>query len=375
MSDKKIKVIFGVNDFLVGGMQRQFIEQLRFFDRDRFDISLITLFEFPGQPDLFSQLPSDLRIHRLRFKDIRDLKSWGQLYRLLKQEKPDIVLSSLFFANTIFRVLKPLIGYQVIPCEHNTYTDKTFLQRLTDRVLAVVSYRIVAVSSTVASFTAKQEGIQRNKFVVIPNGVDVHAWQEEFAELPSKDTLKVELGFKSDEALILTVGRLMPQKNQKLLLEGFSEFHRTHPKSALAIVGYGPLQETLESYAEALRIKDVVRFFGVRNDVARFYKASDVFVLTSDIEGFPLVCIEAMSAGLPIVSTVTSGIDECIEDNVNGFLIKERTASCVAENIHKAADFDSDLPQEGARKTAESYRTDVSVNLYEQLFEAVISHS
>ena len=373
--DQRIKVVFGVNDFLVGGMQRQFIEQMRFFDRSRFDISLITLFEFPSEPDLYDQLPEDLSVYRMHFKNVRDVAAWKELYSLMKRLQPDIVVSSLFFANAVFRLMKPFVGYAAIPCEHNTYVNKSRLHKFVDRMLAFVSYRIVAVSSTVASFTALQEGIKKDKFIVIPNGIDVSLWQKEIEELPSKEALMQELGFVSGEIVVLTVARLMPQKNQRLLLESFAQFNCVYPNSVLAIVGHGPLREALESYAKRLNIHKKVIFFGMRRDVIRFYKASNLFVLTSDIEGFALVCIEAMAAGLPVVSTVTAGPDEYIKDGINGFLTRDRSASSVATGMQMVLSSDARLLREGALKTAEYYTTSRSTALYERLFEEAARHN
>ena len=158
---KKIKVVFGVNDLLVGGMQRQFMQQIRHFDRERFDITLVTLFEFKDRPTFYDALLSDLQVHRLAFKGWWDAGEWWRLCSLLRTLKPDIVVSSLFFSNTVFRLLKPLLGYASIAREHNTYVDKSWLQKTLDRLLARFSYCIVAVSKTVADFTASKKTFRR----------------------------------------------------------------------------------------------------------------------------------------------------------------------------------------------------------------------
>src|SRR5665213_3631935 len=236
MNSKKIKVVFGLNSFMVGGAERQFVEQVKFFNRNQFEITLITLFQFPGKPDLYAELPSNLPVYRLNFANWRDIKSWIELLHLLLKLKPDIVLSGLFFSNTVFRLLKPFVGFAAIACEHNTYIDKPKVQQCIDRALSFISYRIVAVSKTVAAFTAKQEHISQKKFEVIPNGVDIEKLQRSISELPSKEILKSELGFQSSDYIILTAGRLVPQKNQKLLLDGFALFCKIAPSYKLAIV-------------------------------------------------------------------------------------------------------------------------------------------
>src|SRR3989344_2482692 len=117
-------------------MQRQFVEQLRFFDRSRFNIILITLFEFPGKDTMYADLPSDLEVHRLDFKSWFDVPNWLRLWKLLCHLKPEIVVSSIFFSNTVFRSLKPMGGYVSITREHNTYIHKPKLHQHLDRLLA-----------------------------------------------------------------------------------------------------------------------------------------------------------------------------------------------------------------------------------------------
>ena len=248
---RKIKVVFGINDLGIGGAERLTVEYLKRIDQTRFGCYLITLRQNPEE-NFLAEVPSSVRTLHFDFKSLHDIRSWWRLYRALQALKPDIVVSNLTFSNNVFRILKLLLGYAVIPCEHNTYVKKTRTQLIADRWLARVSYRIVAVSKTVAEFTAAQEGIPKAKFVVIHNGVDIQKLQNTLAALPAKEELKSELGFKPANKLILTVGRLLPQKNQKLLLDGFALFHKKFPTYKLAIVGEGWLRPKLETRTNAL---------------------------------------------------------------------------------------------------------------------------
>ncbi|HUD02679.1 MAG TPA: glycosyltransferase [Candidatus Paceibacterota bacterium] len=373
MKNKKIKVVFGMNDFLVGGVQRLFVEQLRYFDRDTFEIVLITLFQFSDQQDFYAELPPDIEIHRLNFMSVRDVRSWWQLYQLLRQLKPDIVVSSLFFSNTVFRILKLFCGFHVIACEHNTYTEKTWAQRRVDRILALWSYRIMAVSKTVAIFTSKQERIPYKKFAIIHNGVDIKKIQTELEQLPASDVLKRDLGFKSSDRIILSVARLVPQKNHTLLLDGFALFYRTHPDYKLAIVGGGGLQSMLEAYANELGIADAAVFFGTRQDIWKFYKICDFFVSASLIEGFGIAHAEALACGIPVVTTKTAGPDVLIQEGVNGYFISEYTPKAVADTLEKAVASDTVTMGAAAKESVQKYSIERSVKAYESLFaEAVL---
>jgi glycosyltransferase involved in cell wall biosynthesis len=367
--NKPIKVVFGLNDFLVGGMQRQFAEQMRHFDTELFDITLITLFEFPSELTMYDELPESLKVYRLNFSGMFDLVEWFRLLGLLRRTSPDIVVSSLFFSNTVFRILKPLVGYVSIAREHNTYVDRSVWQKKVNRILARLSYKIVGVSKTVADFVSKEEGISREKFTVIHNGVDAERIQEELDKLPTKSELRKEMGYGDADKILLNVARLTKQKNHKLLIDGFVEFQKKYPKYKLAIVGGGSLQKELKAYAD----KNSVTFFGNRTDVWRFYKMADAFVSTSMIEGLSNSYLEALSSSLPLISTKTAGTDEFLENEKNGYIIENDTIGAVEEALTHAASSGIDTLKENARETTGRFQIKDTVRKYEELFVAAAS--
>jgi glycosyltransferase involved in cell wall biosynthesis len=369
----KMRVVFGLGSLGVGGMERQFVEQVKFFDREKFEIILITLFQFPNQPELYSELPADLEVHKFHFKGFKDLASWRELYRLLKELKPDLVVSSLFFANTVFRVLKPLIGYRSIAREHNTYTDKTFFQKVVDRILASVSATIVTVSTTVADFTARQEGIPRGKFTVIRNGIDAEQAREKIETLPSRERLRQEMGLRPADLVFLNIARLVPQKDHRLLIDGFLLFLRLYPEAKLLIVGDGGKRASLEEKVCDAGATENITFFGHRDDVWRFYKVADAFVSTSQIEGLSNAYLEALAVGLPVVATRTAGTDELLHEGENGYFIEERTPERVVDSMTGFAEADNVRLSEAARMSVRAFDIRETVKAYEALFRATAS--
>jgi glycosyltransferase involved in cell wall biosynthesis len=369
MSRKKIRIVFGMNDFLVGGMQRQFSEQIRCFDREKFDIFLITLFEFPGRDDFYNNLPEDLPVYKLSFRGWWNVVAWWQLYQLLRKIRPQIVVSSLFFGNMVFRLLRPFLGYTSIPREHNTYLHKSQLHIFIDRLLSHASYRIVAVSKTVADFTAQQENIPRKKFEVIHNGIDIAKVQKEALTLPENETLRSELGFDATSTIFLNVARLSVQKNHKLLIDGFAQFAKQNPHCVLALVGGGEGQSDLESYARAKGVGEQIRFFGHRNDTTKFYKIAEFFVSASDMEGFSNSYLKALTLGLPLIATLTAGTDEFLVEGYNGYIIQESTPEGVVSALSRIDFSHSEDLKRHARETAERFSLQKTVSQYEKLFE------
>ena len=281
---------------------------------------------------------------------------------------PDHVVSSVFFANTVFRVLKPFVGYLSIPREHNTYVDKPKFHQWVDKILSYVSYRIATVSKSVAEFTAEQEGIPIEKFAPLTNGIDVVKAQTLMKELPDKASLKTELGYNEGDVLLLNMARLVAQKNHDVLIDGFNEFHKSHPEYKLAIVGAGGLQEKLQKQIETQGLGDCVKLFGIRNDVWRFYKAADVFVSAAGIAGVSNAELEALTAGLPLVSTRTSGTDELLIEGENGYFIEGFAAHDVASALEEMANAPRDTFSNRSLEHVKDFDIRVTVDTYSKLF-------
>ncbi len=377
---ERIHVVFGLPGLLFGGgIEKQLVKQLQLFDRSRFKITLITLFDYKERKTLFDAVPADVTSYRLNFRGMGDVKSWRELYHLLKKVKPDIVVSSMFSANTAFRLLKPLCGYTCIPREHNIYHEKALYQRVIDHVLSYFSERIVAVSQSVADFASRHAWIPRSKFTVIHNGVDYSAIQEFLAHSHNEIIrIRKELRLQEGQRIILHVARLKPQKNQILLLDAFKQFtqNEKHNEYVLVIAGDGIERERLENYTIELGLSNTVFFLGYRSDVYSLYAASDFFVLTSRHEGFPNVGIEAMAFGVPLISTEVPGVDEFIRDGYNGYIV-ESAPDDVCEKMQILAELSPEKREQyriNCFVTAKEFDITQTVSAYEKLFTDIYYH-
>lgn len=140
---------------------------------------------------------------------------------------------------------------------------------------------------------------------------------------------------------IMTACRLTKQKNLKMLICAFSEFHKSHPDFTLQIYGRGPLKEELQDYSRQLDVAGTVEFPGYTQDIHQIMSESAIFVLSSDFEGLSNSMLEALAIGLPAICTdcPPGGAAEYIKDGVNGMLIPvgetkelERKLCYLAEN-------------------------------------------
>ncbi|HET6985427.1 MAG TPA: glycosyltransferase family 4 protein [Kribbella sp.] len=131
------------------------------------------------------------------------------------------------------------------------------------------------------------------------------------ARTPAADVRRA-LGI-GEQPLVLTVGRLAPQKDYPTLLSVAARVHESTPDAVFVIVGDGPLRESLQARIDAENLP--VRLVGHRNDVADLLGAADVFLLTSHWEARALVIQEAMQVGVPVVATAVGGVPELVEDS------------------------------------------------------------
>lgn len=162
---------------------------------------------------------------------------------------------------------------------------------------------VIAVSDAVREDWRNQlaaRGVPDSRVRVIYSGIPV----EEFARAsPERDRTRAELGVDPDDPLLISVARLDVGKGLEILLPMLGQVRERHPRARLWIVGDGPLRQRLAAERDARGIGPAVALLGQRQDVARLLGAADVFVFPSVREGFGLVVLEALAAGLPVVST------------------------------------------------------------------------
>ncbi|WP_122592989.1 glycosyltransferase [Pseudomonas viridiflava] len=165
----------------------------------------------------------------------------------------------------------------------------------------------------------------------------------------SAEDARVELGLSPSAWIVGNVGRLHPDKDQATLLRGFALALPSLPEnSQLVILGKGRLEESLKELARELGIGANVTFMGQVADARRYFKAFDVFALSSDHEPFGMVLLEAMVAGVPVVATSCGGAREVVEDV--GLLFPLGDEQRLAQGLMHMAGLDADQRQDCAER-------------------------
>ncbi|WP_311950611.1 glycosyltransferase [Halomonas piscis] len=147
---------------------------------------------------------------------------------------------------------------------------------------------------------------------------------------------------KGEKPIVLHVARLVEKKGTEYLIRAFARVADDFPDVELAIIGDGPLRESLETLVESIGLKSQVHFMGARPHTevmssmleAAILAIPSVTALSGDTEGLPMAILEAASLGIPVVGTWHSGIPEAIVNNKTGFLVAERDTEALAERLH-----------------------------------------
>ncbi len=192
-----------------------------------------------------------------------------------------------------------------------------FLSRLVERRAA----KIIAISKSVKEFLLNSGEVKNEENIEVVY----------YGYFPKVDTKQMKSNLPSSLLRLGTISRLAPQKDLPTMIRTFHGYNIQNTESSLSILGAGPLESELKHFVETLNLKSKVKFLGRSSFTRDFLLSLDVFVLTSLYEGFGMVLLEAMDAGIPIVASRNSAIPEvlgeefpglCITGDADDFLLK-----------------------------------------------------
>jgi glycosyltransferase involved in cell wall biosynthesis len=250
---------------------------------------------------------------------LHDLRAFLALRRTIRRFRPDIVHTHTAKAGLLGR-FAALTAFTKRPITVHTFHGHVLegyfgrlpsaFYRTCERWLARVSDRLVAVSSATVDDLVRLRVAPREKFEVIPVGLDL----DRFLELSDDDggAFREEVGAGQDDVLLVYAGRLVPIKRIDRAIRAVALARAEGVKARLAIVGDGPLREELTALRDSLELGDAVRFLGYRDRLESAIAGADLAILTSDNEGTPVFLIEAAAGATPAVATSVGGIPDVV---------------------------------------------------------------
>lgn len=256
-----------------------------------------------------------------------------------------------------------------------TLMRKSWIGRLELRWLRKWAHRVMILNPGMAE-EAAAAGFEPRNLLWMPNPVDTL----EFSPCPpaTRAQLRARLLIPDRAAVVVSVGRLAPEKELASLIGAFAAFVCRTPGAILVLIGDGPLRKDLEARADSLGVLPSVRFAGRRSstEVSQWLQAADVFALVSSNEGFPCSLAEAMSAGLPSVVSDIPANTQLIEHGVHGLLARMGDEASIAGALAELVgdpELRSRLGAAARRRVVENYSVDMVVQRYEALFAEALA--
>jgi len=282
---------------------------------------------------------SDIEVHCVRRRPGIDLAILGRLKRVYQQLRPDLLHCHQYTPWFYGGWAGARAHLPVIFTEHGRHQpDHRRLRRvLFNRYLLRHTKAITAVSASIRDALLRNEMLPAKRVEVVYNGVDHHSLERDES---IRRRVREELGLSPQTLVIGHAGRLMPVKNQALLLRSLAELARREPRLdwVAILVGGGPLEQELRALCDELQLKEHVRFLGQRSDVPDLLCAFDIFALSSFSEGTSVTLLEAMACSLPVVATAVGGNPELVQDGVQGYLVPSDDSAAFAGAILRLTD-------------------------------------
>jgi sugar transferase (PEP-CTERM/EpsH1 system associated) len=358
-----LRVMHVMYELRFGGMELGVTKLVNAHDRSRVVSSICSCRPATAAK---TRLAEHVPLFELRRRAGNDPFLVARLAALMRRERPHIVhthawgtLCEGLLAARVARV--PV----VVHGEHGTLNTKR-------RNLMVQNWawrrvdQVLSVSSTLAARMAAEVGFPADGIRTIRNGVDLSRFQQR-----SQSDARQLLGLDPTEFVVGTVGRLVPVKNQAMLLDAAAALQRRNVRVTTVIVGDGPLTQELQSRAAALGIAPSVRLLGERPDVERVLGAFDVFALTSVSEGLSNTIQEAMASGLPVVATRVGGADELVDHDRTGVLVPSNDPIALAnalESLLVAPERRLTMARAARTRAQSEFSLETMVRAYEKLY-------
>jgi len=374
-----VRILYVIENLFFGGGERAFAQIINGLDKKRYEIYVVCLL----QGEFAEKIKNSATILSFNLRDRFSLVKIYQLAKMIKEKDIQIVHSqggrADFFARIAAKIAKVpvVISTVAMPPEgYNVGLLKKGIYVLLDRFSERFVDRFIVVSEALKERLIKKHKIPSEKIVKICNGVEVEEYESR-----DEDAFKIreEFNISSNVPIVGFIGRLVWQKGLIYFVQAMKKIVSEmlpNREIKFLIVGEGPLRKKLEILVKKLDIRDVVIFAGFRRDVKEVLSSLEILVLPSIREGQPIILLEAMAMGKPIVATNIEGINETVINEVTGILVSPKNPRTLAEAIvylledKKRA---TEMGRMGKKIVNEKFNIKNKINQYEQLYEAIIA--
>ena len=305
------------------------------------------------------KVPYDaIDVNTSRYKYLNPLRNIGETIARLRAGRFDLIHTHGYRADLLGFIVSRYFGLPIVSTCHGFISTDWRLSVYNRIDIFILRYfdQIIAVSERMRRDLV-EKGIAKEKIEVITNAVLDEAKPD---SARTRTETRSRLGIGDDEFVFGFVGRLSEEKGLAYLLEAVRHLTSGNCRWRLVLVGDGPQRGALERSVRDLELTGRVIFAGFQADTAAWYPAMDAFVLPSLTEGTPMVLLEAMANGIPVVATTVGGVPAIIASGENGILVPPADPSRLLEAMQSVAG-DGDLRKRLCAKATDLIRRNYNV--------------
>ncbi len=293
---------------------------------------------------------------------LADLRAAAQLWRTLRQERPDVLHTHNPKPGLYGRVVGRLAGVPiVVNTNHGLYAtdDDSRLRRALvlglEAVAAGFSHAELVQNPEDLDLLVRRRVYRRRQTRLLGNGIDLDRFRPGVLPRRERVALRAELGARRDDLVVGMVGRLVAEKG---VLELLAAARLLDDRYVVVVIG--PDDPSKPDALDRATVREAeaagVRFLGLREDVDRLYGAMDLFVLPSWREGFPRAAMEAAASGLPVIASDVRGCRQVVDHEINGLLVPVRDADALATAVRSLGEDPPTRAAYGAAGAAKAHR-------------------
>jgi len=358
----RIKILYIIGSFGVGGKERQLAELIKGLPKDRYSISFIVkntdayyLHDIEKDIDYFYSLDEK----RFGFRSLL------KIYRKIKIIKPDIIHSWASLATIHAIIIKLFINYKIIDGSIQDSTKPGFITRIIRLIIKLFINRIIANSN--AGLNCYKVSNRIGSFV--HNGFDFNR----INELEPIENIKSKFNILSPK-LVGMVARIDWQKDYPTFIRAALTILHDRTDISFMIVGDGKDLRKIRSLIP-LEHEDKFIFMGRQSDIESIVNCFDVAVLATFTEGISNAAMEYMALGKPVIATNGGGTSELVKDGVTGYLVREGDVYQLAEKILFLLDHQDiclRMGVEGAKRIIEDFNLKKMINSFQDEYEKIL---
>ncbi len=318
-----VRLLLVVDSLEVGGAERHVVDLAVMLAREGYEVMVASsvaggLSEALGK----ANVPVRPLLDKLVKRSV-SVAFARELRRLIREERFDLVHAHIYASATAAAIAVLGTGVPLVITEHTEALWQGRRERWASRRVYRRAEHIIAVSSAIRQRLIERDAVPPDRITIIHNAV-----------IPAPDTSQSALpGDLREGPLVGVVARLQPEKGVANFLRAAARVCTAVPDARFLVAGDGPLREELLDLAGRLGVGERVRFLGYRADARALVGLLDVLVVPSLTEGTPLIVLEAMAAGIPVVASAVGGIPDQIRHNKEGLLIPAGDPAALADAL------------------------------------------